>query len=93
MLKHYNFNVAIEKELETAIFEAGGIRDSNFGDLDKIGWARSSRTDKGVSYLKSHLFPLYLLSLYLHYKTAYPLAAMFLGALLGNHDNLKNGNS
>lgn len=43
--------VAIEGELEKAIFKAGGIRDSNFGDLSKIGWARSSRTDKGVSYI------------------------------------------
>ncbi|XP_061354294.1 putative tRNA pseudouridine synthase [Gastrolobium bilobum] len=41
----------IEKELENAIFKAGGIRDSNFGDLQKIGWARSSRTDKGVHSL------------------------------------------
>ncbi|KAK4404432.1 putative tRNA pseudouridine synthase [Sesamum angolense] len=42
---------AIEGELEKAIFKAGGIRDSNFGDLHKIGWARSSRTDKGVHSL------------------------------------------
>lgn len=41
----------IEGELEKAIFEAGGIRDSNFGNLQKIGWARSSRTDKGVHSL------------------------------------------
>lgn len=41
--------VAIEGELETAIFKAGGILDSNYGDLQKVGWARSSRTDKGVS--------------------------------------------
>ncbi|OIW04401.1 hypothetical protein TanjilG_32593 [Lupinus angustifolius] len=41
----------VEKELEIAIFKAGGIRDSNFGDLQKIGWARSSRTDKGVHSL------------------------------------------
>ncbi|XP_020210633.1 putative tRNA pseudouridine synthase isoform X2 [Cajanus cajan] len=41
----------IEKELETAIFKAGGIRESNFGDLQKIRWARSSRTDKGVHSL------------------------------------------
>ncbi|KAJ7964286.1 tRNA pseudouridine synthase [Quillaja saponaria] len=41
----------IEQELETAIFKAGGIRDSNFGDLHKIAWARSSRTDKGVHSL------------------------------------------
>lgn len=43
-------DIAIEKELETAIYKAGGIRDSNFGDLNKIAWARSSRTDKGVSF-------------------------------------------
>ncbi|KAL8129874.1 hypothetical protein V2J09_019029, partial [Rumex salicifolius] len=41
----------IERELEIAIYKAGGIRDSNFGDLQKIGWARSSRTDKGVHSL------------------------------------------
>ncbi|KAL2317397.1 hypothetical protein Fmac_031273 [Flemingia macrophylla] len=41
----------IEKELETAIFKAGGIRESNFGDLQKIRWGRSSRTDKGVHSL------------------------------------------
>ncbi|XP_027333131.1 putative tRNA pseudouridine synthase [Abrus precatorius] len=41
----------VEKELESAIFKAGGIRESNFGDLLKIGWARSSRTDKGVHSL------------------------------------------
>ncbi|KAL5709850.1 tRNA pseudouridine(38-40) synthase [Ranunculus cassubicifolius] len=41
----------IEAELESAIFKAGGIKDSNFGDLHKIGWARSSRTDKGVHSL------------------------------------------
>ncbi|XP_010921092.1 putative tRNA pseudouridine synthase [Elaeis guineensis] len=41
----------IEAELESAIFKAGGIRDSNYGDLHKIGWARSSRTDKGVHSL------------------------------------------
>lgn len=41
----------IEGELEIAISKAGGIRDSNFGNLHKIGWARSSRTDKGVHSL------------------------------------------
>ncbi|KZV25771.1 tRNA pseudouridine synthase-like [Dorcoceras hygrometricum] len=42
---------AVEGELEKAIFSSGGIRESNFGDLHKIGWARSSRTDKGVHSL------------------------------------------
>ncbi|CAJ1970744.1 unnamed protein product [Sphenostylis stenocarpa] len=40
-----------EKELETAVFKAGGICESNFGDLQKIRWSRSSRTDKGVHSL------------------------------------------
>ncbi|PHT28300.1 putative tRNA pseudouridine synthase [Capsicum baccatum] len=44
-------NSAIEGELEKSIFKAGGIRDSNFGNFYKIGWARSSRTDKGVHSL------------------------------------------
>ncbi|KAH9668215.1 putative tRNA pseudouridine synthase [Citrus sinensis] len=42
---------AIEGELETAVFKAGGIRESNYGNLQKIAWARSSRTDKGVHSL------------------------------------------
>ncbi|XP_065045296.1 putative tRNA pseudouridine synthase isoform X1 [Musa acuminata AAA Group] len=41
----------IEAELESAIYKAGGILDSNFGHLHKVGWARSSRTDKGVHSL------------------------------------------
>ncbi|CAF1699617.1 hypothetical protein HID58_051683 [Brassica napus] len=41
----------IEGELEVAIYKAGGILESNYGDLHKIGWARSSRTDKGVHSL------------------------------------------
>ncbi|XP_057548544.1 putative tRNA pseudouridine synthase [Amaranthus tricolor] len=41
----------IEEALEIALYKAGGIRDSNFGNLNKIAWARSSRTDKGVHSL------------------------------------------
>ncbi|KAI4295131.1 hypothetical protein MLD38_040621 [Melastoma candidum] len=41
----------VEKELEVAIYKAGGILDSNFGNLHKIAWCRSSRTDKGVHSL------------------------------------------
>lgn len=43
--------VAIEKELATAIFKTGGILESNFvtGNLTRVNWTRSSRTDKGVS--------------------------------------------
>ncbi|KAI5079597.1 hypothetical protein GOP47_0005076 [Adiantum capillus-veneris] len=43
----------IEQELETAIFRAGGILESNFGSLEKVGWMRSSRTDKGVHSLST----------------------------------------
>ncbi|XP_078160468.1 pseudouridine synthase family protein [Carex rostrata] len=41
----------IEGVLETAIFKAGGILGTNFGDLHRVGWTRSSRTDKGVHSL------------------------------------------
>ncbi|KAE9344494.1 hypothetical protein PF008_g9189 [Phytophthora fragariae] len=44
-----NDNVeTIEDEIRRAIFKAGAMRESNFEDLGKIDWARSSRTDKGV---------------------------------------------
>uniref|UniRef100_A0AAV1UES2 Pseudouridine synthase I TruA alpha/beta domain-containing protein n=1 Tax=Peronospora matthiolae TaxID=2874970 RepID=A0AAV1UES2_9STRA len=38
----------IEDEIRHAIFKAGAMRESNFEDLGKIDWTRSSRTDKGV---------------------------------------------
>uniref|UniRef100_A0AAV1TFB5 Pseudouridine synthase I TruA alpha/beta domain-containing protein n=1 Tax=Peronospora matthiolae TaxID=2874970 RepID=A0AAV1TFB5_9STRA len=38
----------IEAEIERALFEAGGIAESNYGFLQKIGWSRAARTDKGV---------------------------------------------
>ncbi|CAN0903775.1 Putative tRNA pseudouridine synthase [Linum grandiflorum] len=41
----------VEAELEDAIFNAGGILESNYGHLNKVAWARSSRTDKGVHSL------------------------------------------
>ncbi|KAI3760366.1 hypothetical protein L1987_50761 [Smallanthus sonchifolius] len=44
---------AIEKELETAIYKAGGIRDSNFGDLQKIAWATSNQIDDEVHSLST----------------------------------------
>lgn len=44
-----NENVnTIEDDLRQAIFKAGAMRESNFVDLRKIDWSRSSRTDKGV---------------------------------------------
>ncbi|KAJ8759859.1 hypothetical protein K2173_009960 [Erythroxylum novogranatense] len=44
-------SLTIEGELEQAIFKDGGIQESNYGNLHKIGWARSSHTDKGVHSL------------------------------------------
>ena len=41
----------VEGVLETALFRAGSILQSNLGALGKIGWTRSSRTDKGVHSL------------------------------------------
>jgi hypothetical protein len=38
----------IENELRKAILSVGAMRESNFVDLGKIDWSRSSRTDKGV---------------------------------------------
>jgi tRNA pseudouridine38-40 synthase len=45
--------IAIEGDLEKALFEAGMILDTNYGHLEKIGWSRSSRTDKGVHSLST----------------------------------------
>jgi len=39
---------SIEFVLENALYKAKCIADSNHGSLAKIGWSRSSRTDKGV---------------------------------------------
>jgi tRNA pseudouridine(38-40) synthase len=38
----------IEKEVERALFLAGGLQDSNFGNLQKLQWTRAARTDRGV---------------------------------------------
>ncbi len=41
----------MEDVLQAALDAAGCILPSNFGNLQKIGWSRSSRTDKGVHAL------------------------------------------
>jgi len=41
----------VEDVLQAALDAAGCILPSNFGNLQKIGWSRSSRTDKGVHAL------------------------------------------
>jgi tRNA pseudouridine38-40 synthase len=39
----------VENEIRKGLFKAGYIAATNSEDLSKIGWSRSSRTDKGVS--------------------------------------------
>ncbi|KAG9412719.1 hypothetical protein AC1031_015621 [Aphanomyces cochlioides] len=38
----------IEAEIERALYEAGAIARCNYGMIQKIGWNRAARTDKGV---------------------------------------------
>ena len=38
----------VESELESAISRTGAVHELNAGDLQKHGWNRASRTDKGV---------------------------------------------
>ena len=83
-------DVAIEKELETAIFMAGGMRDSNFGDLNKVKWGRSSRTDKGVGNLLAIPFMNWLsLFLFLHILIFFHFYydVLVLGAFSGNNNS------
>jgi tRNA pseudouridine38-40 synthase len=40
--------MTIERELATALFRAGAILDTNLDKLNRIGWSRAARTDKGV---------------------------------------------
>ena len=44
-------DATLEDTLEQAIFQAGGILESNMGSLEKLRWDRSSRTDKSVHSL------------------------------------------
>mmetsp|Transcript_3951 Transcript_3951/g.9671 ORF Transcript_3951/g.9671 Transcript_3951/m.9671 type:complete len:722 (+) Transcript_3951:44-2209(+) len=41
----------IELALEKALYAAGGILESNYGDLQRVAWQRCARTDKGVHAL------------------------------------------
>jgi tRNA pseudouridine38-40 synthase len=43
--------MTIEAVLEKALFLAGGIIEQNFGNIQKISWSRTARTDKGVHAL------------------------------------------
>lgn len=47
-LKQHQDVETIEKEIETALFKWGMIRESNYGTLSKINFSRATRTDKGV---------------------------------------------
>lgn len=39
---------SVERHLEKALLLAGGIQETNFGNLNRIHWSRAARTDKGV---------------------------------------------
>ena len=39
---------SVESMLEKALFLSGGVMEHNFGNLQKIAWTRTARTDKGV---------------------------------------------
>ncbi|OMJ75529.1 hypothetical protein SteCoe_25308 [Stentor coeruleus] len=41
----------VEAELQNALFKSRCISSDNFGFLNKVGWTRASRTDKGVHAL------------------------------------------
>ena len=38
----------VEAVLEKALFLAGAIHEKNFGNIQKVQWSRTARTDKGV---------------------------------------------
>lgn len=38
----------VERELERALFLAGGIIEANYGFMQKVQWTRAARTDRGV---------------------------------------------
>lgn len=40
--------VTVESILEKALLLAGGVAEMNFGNLQKLGWSRAARTDRGV---------------------------------------------
>jgi tRNA U38,U39,U40 pseudouridine synthase TruA len=45
----------VEKAILQALLSAGCVSERNAEDLVKIGWSRSSRTDKGESTLRLKL--------------------------------------
>jgi len=49
--RHDDSIATVEGVLEAALFRAGCVLESNMGALEKLGWSRSSRTDKGVHSL------------------------------------------
>ncbi|KVH94122.1 Pseudouridine synthase, catalytic domain-containing protein [Cynara cardunculus var. scolymus] len=53
---------ATKKDLEIAIYKAGGIHESNFGDAHKMGWATSSLIHEEVSFPNEIIPPIYFLS-------------------------------
>ena len=40
--------MTIERELANALFRCGALFDTNLNKINRIGWSRAARTDKGV---------------------------------------------
>ena len=40
--------LTVEHAVERALNACGCVSDANLGDLDRLGWSRMARTDKGV---------------------------------------------
>ena len=40
--------MTLERELANALFRSGAIHDTNLNKVNRIGWSRAARTDKGV---------------------------------------------
>lgn len=85
--------------METAIYNAGGIRESNLGNLNKIAWARSSRTDKGVMNLTYNQFLFVLGNLIVCYSILRTFGFHLccgeidvVGSLFSDDDIIENGN-
>eukprot|EP00929_Paragymnodinium_shiwhaense_P114714 TRINITY_DN83200_c0_g1_i1.p1 TRINITY_DN83200_c0_g1~~TRINITY_DN83200_c0_g1_i1.p1 ORF type:complete len:620 (+),score=142.54 TRINITY_DN83200_c0_g1_i1:36-1862(+) len=45
----HGFVKTVESELELALYKAGAMLPSNFGNLKRVSWSRAGRTDAGVN--------------------------------------------
>ena len=63
----------MEDVLQEALDAARCILPSNLGNLQKIGWSRSSRTDKGVHALASVRYKLLSAPLHAPFPFVFPV--------------------